>query len=475
MQPSFRWALVDIETTGLHIIRDKITEIAVIILTEKGIEATWHSLIKPERTIPEPISQLTGISNGLVNNAPKFNIIAEELILLLQGCVLVAHNARFDFGFLKNAFKRIGINFHPPILCTIKLFRALYPGLKHYNLASLAQAFGLQSGTLHRAQSDVNLLQKLVSQIFNNFSMLDVLDQAKKIYQQPSVPATLITNLNTFPESPGVYIFYGDERLLPLYIGKSISLRQRILSHFQSDHTHAKEFALSQQVKHIEIIPTAGELSALLLESALIKEKMPLYNRRLRKKKNIVAIKVTQTQGYLHLTATQATVDEECELAVSELFGAFRSMSAAKKKLLQWVKEFGLCPKLCGLEQANQACFSYQLKRCQGACIQSEVHEAYNQRVSAALQQFKREDWPFNGAIAIKEENKINKMTQYSVFQHWRHIGTVNNKHELPLLMHKATQTPENYDTYKILTTFLKKEKGLNIVELDKQLLNSSG
>ncbi|MGQ3889713.1 exonuclease domain-containing protein [Legionella sp. CNM-1927-20] len=465
---SFKWALIDIETTGLHVKQDKIIEIAVIILTEKGVEATWHSLINPERSIPEQIIKLTGIDNNLVQSASTFNVIAEELILLLQGCVLVAHNARFDYSFLKSAFKVCELSFQMPVLCSIKLLKDFYPALKSYKLSAIAKAFFLSKDVIHRAQDDVNLLRKIIDRLIQEFSLIEVLKKAKKAYQQPSIPSTLITDCSTFPETPGVYIFYGNEKTLPLYIGKSISLRQRILSHFQADHAHAKEFALSQQVKHIEIIPTAGELSALLLESALIKERMPLYNRRLRKKKSLVTIRAMRVDGYITLAAMRTTVEDESEMVTNDLYGAFRSISAAKKMLLYWIKEFGLCAKLCNLEQTRHACFSYQLKKCQGACIHAETYEIYNKRVEEALRQYKRETWPYKGSIAIKEEDKGNKMTQYLVFDQWHYLGSVNTEAELGALKKNKKQLADTFDDYKILLAFLKnKHNKLDILELN--------
>ncbi|STX50285.1 excinuclease ABC subunit [Legionella busanensis] len=467
MSASFRWALIDIETTGLHITHDKITEIAVIILTEKGVEATWHSLINPECSIPEQIIKLTGIDNNLVQNAPTFTLIAEELILLLQGCILVAHNARFDYSFLKNAFKECNITFQIPVLCSIKLLKNFYPAFKSYKLSAIAQAFCFAKEVIHRAQDDVNLLRKVIEHLFQEFSLIEVLRKAKKIYQQSSIPSTLVTDCSTFPDTPGVYIFYGNEKTLPLYIGKSISLRQRILSHFQADHAHAKEFVLSQQVKYIEVIPTAGELSALLLESALIKERMPLYNRRLRKKKSLVTIKATEMDGYITLTALRTTIDDEFERVPNNLFGAFRSINAAKKIMLYWVKEFGLCAKLCNLELTKHACFSYQLKKCQGACIKAEPSEVYNHRVKEALGQYKRETWPYKGSIAIKEQDEGNKLTQYLVFDQWHYLGSVDTEAELANLKISKKHLIDTFDDYKILVAFLKSKRDqLNILEL---------
>lgn len=469
MQYSFRWALVDIETTGLHVTQDAITEIAVSILTEQGIESTWHSLIKPTRSIPQAISALTGITNEMVLDAPTFEEIAAQLYDVLEGCVFVAHNARFDYGFIKNAFKNSGITYQAPVLCTVKLLRQLYPGLESYRLASIAQALNVELNRHHRAQSDVHTVHQIIIEMAERHSWPHVLMFAKKLYQKSSIPSKLTTDVSQLPDSPGVYIFYGSKNKLPLYIGKSITLRQRVMSHFSGDYAHAKEFALSQQVTRIEVIPTAGELSALLLESDMIKKHMPIYNRRLRRKTTLAGFKLTEQKGYLTLSIVREQVDEEEQMKQHGIYGAFRSVTVAKRMLLQLIKTYDLCPKLCGVEQGNSSCFSYQLKRCNGACIEEEHFELYNKRLLESLKEYQEEIWPYKGAIAIKEECSVNKITQFTVFHQWRYLGSVANEHAL----NQWRKLPElnashTYDAYKIVLSYLKhKTDKDHIIELD--------
>ena len=469
MQYSFRWALVDIETTGLHVTQDAITEIAVHIITELGIVTTWHRLIKPTRRIPSAVSALTGITNEMVHDAPPFAAIAAELYEVLEDCVFVAHNARFDYGFVKNAFKDCGITYQAPVLCTIKLFKHLYPHQESYRLAFIAQALNVTLHNHHRAQADVDALHQIIVNMAERHSWPYILTSAKALYQKSSIPSKLTTDVSQLPDTPGVYIFYGGKGTLPLYIGKSVALRQRVMSHFSGDYAHAKEFALSQQVERIEVIPTAGELSALLLESELIKEHMPVYNRRLRRKATLVGFRLKEHEGYFNLSIVREQVDEEDQEKPHEIYGAFRSVSAAKRMLLQLIKAHDLCPILCGVEQGSSSCFSYQLKRCHGACVQEEHFESYNKRILESLKEYQEEIWPYQGAIAIKEHCPVNKITQFSVFHQWRHLGSVANEH----LLNQWRNLPESnakhtHDAYKILLSYLKHkaDKG-HIIELD--------
>jgi len=469
MQYSFRWALVDIETTGLHVTHDAITEIAVYIITELGIVTTWHRLIKPTRSIPQAISTLTGITNEMVHDAPTFAAIAAELYDVLEDCVFVAHNARFDYGFIKNAFKNNGITYQAPVLCTIKLLKQLYPHQESYRLAFIAQALNVTLHNHHRAQADVEALHQIIVKMAECHSWSYILSIAKALYQKSSIPSKLTTDVSQLPDTPGVYIFYSSKNPLPLYIGKSITLRQRVMSHFSGDYAHAKEFALSQQVERVEVIPTAGELSALLLESDMIKEHMPIYNRRLRRKTNLVGFRLKEHKGYLTLSIVREQVDEEEHLKQHGIYGVFRSVTAAKSMLLQLIKTHDLCPKLCGVEQGGSSCFSYQLKRCNGACIQEEHFEPYNRRLLESLKEYQEEIWPYQGAIAIKEQCSVNKITQFTVFHQWRHLGSVPNEHLLNQWRKLSElNSKHTYDAYKILLSYLKhKADKDHIIELD--------
>lgn len=455
---SFRWALVDIETTGLHVTYDEIIEIAVTIFTHESIERKWHSLVKPRRGIPDAISALTGITNEMVKDAPSFGDIAEQLLELLHERVFVAHNARFDFGFIKNAFKKVGLSYQAPVLCTIKLLKQMHPKLEHYNLQSIAQLFKLTQPIDHQAQADVETLYEIIQYLSMHYSWDLVLKQAKKIYQKSSIPAKLTTNISDLPNSPGVYIFYGDKNDLPLYIGKSITMRQRVLSHFSGDYLHPKEFSLSQQVTRVEVIPTAGELSALLLESELIKKHLPVYNRKLRRKKTLTGFKLMEQNGYIQISIVREEVDEEDLLKTDGIYGAFSSMVAVKRTLLQLIKTHELCPKLCGMERGNGACFSYQLKKCLGACILEEPSQTYNKRLMLALEEYREKEWPYKGAIAIKEYCSVNNMSHFILINQWRYLGTIAEEKHLNQwaeFLNESTEHIHTYDTYRIIYSYL--------------------
>lgn len=315
----------------------------------------------------------------------------------------------------------------------------------------------------HRTLINLNILFQLLQCSFIEHSRAHVLSTAKLLYKNSSLPSKLKTNVNTIPEIPGVYLFYSSQTKMPLYIGKSVNLRQRILSHFQSDYLTSKEFQLSQQVERVEIIPTAGELSALILESTLIKEQLPIYNRRLRRKKEVIGFRLHRQGGYLSVSISREKEDSTLN---SSLLGVFSSMHAAKVALLNIIKKFELCSKLSGIEIVKAACFNFQLKRCKGACVGIEPAESYNERVMAAFEAYQIQTWPFKHAIAIKEYCDIQQVTQFLIFNQWRYLGIINNEKDLkswPLL---EENNVTHYDTYKILSSFLKQHAPV-IIELE--------
>src|SRR5690349_24652801 len=113
-------AFVDLETTGTVPTEDRVTEIGIVRVVDGRLAEEWSTLVNPERPIPEEIQALTGISNAMVRGAPTFAQLAEEVRGRLEGHLFVAHNARFDYGFIKNEFRRLEASFTADVLCTVR-------------------------------------------------------------------------------------------------------------------------------------------------------------------------------------------------------------------------------------------------------------------------------------------------------------------------------------------------------------------
>ena len=261
---------LDIETTGGSHTRDRITEVALIKIEDGKIATIWETLINPSIPIPRNITGLTGISDAMLKDAPKFEEIAGDLYSHLEGTVMTAHNSRFDYGFLKSEYKRMGGTLRLRTLCTVKLSRTLYPHVQGHSLDAIMQRFGLITQARHRGMGDAQLLLDFLEAAKLDLGSVKVLEAISLQLKGPTLPAGIDDSfLEEIQDVPGVYLFYDDTNL-PLYIGKSIKLKTRVLNHFASDHVTATKMELAQKVKRVEWKETAGELGALLLEAKLM-------------------------------------------------------------------------------------------------------------------------------------------------------------------------------------------------------------
>jgi len=371
-------AFVDIETTRGPAQRASITEIAVVQADEAGVRE-WATLVRPESRIPAHIERLTGISNEMVATAPRFEDVAQDLFDKLDGRIFVAHNARFDHGHIKAAFRRMGVTIRPRVLCTVKLSRRLFPNERRHSLDHVIARHRLDAGTRHRALSDAQVLWQFWQYVHQSLPASDVHQALNDLLGRPTLPPFLDpAEVDALPDSPGVYLFYG-ENDIPLYIGKSTRLRTRVLSHFSADHGNDRELSLSQQVRRIEHITTDGELGALLEEARLIKALHPTHNRQLRRNREMCAWQAEADLfggSSLRLVRAADMHPPSSDSGVpTAIYGFFRSRPPAVERLRALCAEQRLCPPLQGREKHTPGrCFNYQPKRCEGAYL---VHEPY--------------------------------------------------------------------------------------------------
>lgn len=442
--PDKPFAFVDVETTGGSASTDRLTEIAIVRYDGHAV-TTWQSLINPECRIPGYIESLTGITSEMVATAPTFAQLAEHIQQLLAGHIFVAHNARFDYGFIKNAFRRAGQDFKANMLCTVKLSRRLYPQHRRHGLDYLIQRHGLRMQDRHRAYDDAHALLQFWQCVCREHDRKIVDDIVQSLIARPSLPAHIDPAvIDALPNSFGVYVFYGENEL-PIYIGKSNRLRQRVLSHFASDHTAPKEMKISMQIRRIEHIRCAGEVDALLTESRLIKERMPTLNRQLRRQKDVFTWQLVEQSPGLWVPILLGGND----IAIGQglhLYGLFSSARDAKEALLAIIKSEKLCKATLGLEKVASAspCFARQLKSCAGACVGQESPIAHSARLMTALSALRLRDWPFEGAALLREGSLVH------VIHQWCYLGTARDEAELQDLI-DCGKGDFSRDTYRIL------------------------
>lgn len=456
-------AFVDVETTGGSLRGDRVIEIGVVRIENNKIVKEFKTLINPERYLPEEITLLTGITKHELEGSPTFSDIKEQLLEIMDDCVMVAHNVRFDYSFLKNEFKLFGIEFSPKHFCTVKLSRALFPSMHRHNLDAIIDHFKLECPQRHRAFDDALVLWQFYQKVLDQFPEAVLVDAIKKGMKSPTVPLNIDKGIiDALPETSGVYIFYG-ENGLPLYIGKSVNIKKRVQSHFSSDHLSSFELKISQQVKSIEAIQTPGELSALFKESTLIKEMQPLYNRKLRLSRTIYYLKsFYDKNGY-----KSTKIERASEIDIQDLdnfLGVFKNQRSIKELLIHLAKEHQLCEKLLGIEKTKGACFGYRLGKCNGGCTGQEDFENYNKRFEEAVQSIRVKPWPFKGTIMITETDNLQQQGEGYLFDRWCFLGKLSFD-EWGSSSSLERDVKFDLDLYKILDGFIRSPKAKRMVK----------
>jgi len=463
------YVLLDLETTGGNALRDRVTEIAVVRV-EQGVEvARWSTLVNPGVPISDFIERLTGISNAMVADAPAFAEVAPTLLKLLDGAVLVAHNVRFDHGFLLNELARMNVTLRSKTLCTVRLSRLLYPSFKSHGLDAIMQRHGISTESRHRAMGDVQVMQTWLAQVMQQFGAQHVQQQAQVLLQgSAALPPQLDTNVADIPEGPGVYIFYG-EGTLPLYIGKSVRLRSRVMAHFQTASREPREMRIAQEIRRIEWIETAGELGALLLEARLVKQHQPLHNRQLRRQSSLCAWRLDANPRARPLL----TLLRGAELSPEQfgsLYGPYRSKNQAISHLRELADAHSLCLRALGLESGQGRCFAHQVGHCKGVCCGEEAPERHHLRLQMALATEKLRAWPFVGPVGLREHNPHTGQADIHIFNQWCHLATVRSDEELAAAPQNRTEVLAfDLDSYRLALKYLLApgKAGTSIMALD--------
>ncbi len=452
------YVICDIETTGGSPKNSKITEIAIFKHDGTKIIDTFETLINPEISIPPFIVNLTGINDQMVVNSPKFYEVAKEILEFTKGCVFVAHNVAFDYGVLRAEFCSLGYDFRRPHLCTVRASRYVIPGYDSYSLGKLTKTLGIELVGRHRAGGDALATAYLFELIYQKDP-----NHLENFIQKELDPKSLHPQLNVheidnIPNKTGVYLFYDEENRL-IYIGKSIHLKKRIEQHLRNTKSN-KAIQMQQEIARVEYELTGSELIALLKESELIKQYSPKYNRALQKKRTPYGLfNYIDGKGYnrFYIGATKQVNESPIV--------SFSTQKEGINFLKKLVEKNRLCQKLCDLYKTKGACFHYEVKLCDGACIQEESVTSYNKKCNAVI-----DGLMFNHSsfyIVEKGRDKSEKSLVYIK------NGSVEGYGFAPFHFNRLkakdweefiTFSKENKDTRTIVSSYLRKKKELNLV-----------
>jgi len=446
------YCIVDIETTGGNHKTGRITEIAIYKHDGLAIVDSFTSLVNPETSIPYFISNLTGISNEMVSKAPKFFEIAKSIIEITEGCIFVAHNVGFDYGFLREEFKTLGYEFTRERICTVKSARKAFPGRASYSLGKLCKDIGIELTSHHRADDDARATTELFQLILNENS------GSHNGFLERDLKLNLIHNsldqkiIHALPEETGVYYFLNDKAEI-IYVGKSNNIKTRVQSHFRNTGSK-RSINMIKETVDIKYDLTGSELIALLQESDDIKGLQPKHNRAQKgKHENYGLFLSTNKAGYLNLEIERLK-------SQSDPITTFKSHEEAKNKLYDWTERYGLCQKYTGLFKHKGPCFAHQIESCAGACIGLESVDEYNDRVENALAFLEYKHKSF--VIIDEGKHKMEKsvvVVENGIYLGFGFIDSEETVSEISEFKEFITEKDNNKDVKRIIKSYLLKRR----------------
>ncbi|OBX26275.1 exonuclease domain-containing protein [Gelidibacter algens] len=454
------YAILDIETTGGKFNEEGITEVAIYKFDGHTVVDQFISLVNPEREIQPFVVNLTGINSKMLITAPKFYEVAKRIVEITEDCIVVAHNSEFDYRILRTEFSRLGFEFKRKTLCTVELAKEIMPEQESYSLGKLTRALGIPVSDRHRASGDALATVKLFKILLAKDLDKHIIQDAVRAEPTYKMATNLKTIMEDLPSITGVYYLHDTFGKI-IYIGKSKNIKNRVNQHFTSSNPKSKK--MQNQVAAVTYEATGSELVALLKESAEIKRNKPSFNKAMRRNIFTHALySFTDENGYLNLKIDSA---DGRKMPIT----TFSNYQSGKQFLFKAVDNFKLCPKLVGLDTAKKSCFKYQVKECEGACIEEESALDYNIRVQEmiAKNSYDNQDMVIiDKGRAIDEHSVL--LIEDGIF---KGLGFYNLNYQITnkkVLETIITPMDNNRDTQHIIQSYLRKNKQVKRIELIK-------
>ncbi len=445
------YAIVDIETTGASAAHNKVTEVAVLIHDGVQVVDEYQTLVNPECGIPIGITSLTGISNEMVADAPKFFEVAKDIYELLDGNIFVAHNVNFDYSFLKREFQELGGNINLNKLCTVRLSRKILPGYKSYSLGRLCDELGIANHARHRAMGDARATAELMTLLIQKDSQGDIETALKRNSKEADLPPYLPKKVfDELPDGTGVYYFH-DEHGKVIYVGKANDIKKRIRGHFSSTDVVYKQ-GLKDKLYDITYEICGDEMIAFLLESYEIKRLFPMFNKAQKFPTGRYGLYHYEDGRGFHRLSIGKVAKGHAPLI------SFTSFDRARSYLIQKVKEFNLNPELCSLPATMMKYFGYSFK----TSTQEEI-DIQNDLVEQAIRAIKDDTQTFcllgRGRQYPEKSVVLVEAGTYKGFGYYedadRSFDTIESVKEV------IKPFPDNPDVQRIVNQFYNKRESV--------------
>ena len=394
----------------------------------------------------------------MLRTAPKFHEIAKRIVEITEGSVLVAHNAQFDYRILRTEFRRLGYNFERKTLCTVDLSKKLIPEAESHSLGKLVRSLGIAVSDRHRANGDALATLKLFKILLSKDSDKTILKAVIRKETQGELSERQLDIVESIPSETGVYYMHDKDGEI-IFLGKSSNMKKRVNQHFTKSGGRGRQ--LQKATKKVSYEKTGSELVALLKENEELMRHRPKYNQRPKSIHFSHTVRTeTDENGYLMLRGIKGKSTKNC-------FATFNSIIAAENFIRKLTQDFRLCDKLNGISEAKDNCSNYVSGDCEGACIQKEAVESYNQRVAQAIERYSLKD---KNIVIVDKGRNIGEYSAMLIKKgRFQGLGfydlnhQINNTHILESIIAPMTGSP---NTNHIIETYLRKRKVLKILEL---------
>ena len=452
------YAILDIETTGGKYDEEGITEIAIYRHDGETITDQFSSLVNPQIEIQPFVQKLTGISGKMLQNAPKFYEIAKRVVQITEDCVIVAHNAAFDYRILQTEFRRLGFAFERKSLCTVSLSQLLLPDQPAYSLGKLVRNLGIPFSDQHRAQGDAKVTVKLFELLLEKDLHKNILKAHISSEHPNKVPPKFLEVIDGLPSEMGVYYIHNSKNEI-IYIGKSNNIKKRILNHLTGKSKKAR--VIQNEIHKVTFALTGGELVSLLKEQNEIKTNAPKLNKAMKYRIFPMGIRLDDSVEYPELIVEQIKKEHT-------YFSVYKNSKSAKSAIFNWTENYGICFKKTSLSNKTGACFLHEVNKCDGACTGKETPDSYRKKIKLLLADF---EYPFSDFIITSKGRKIGESSFiYIKGKVFLGYGYYELNHQIKndkQIRSRLISMEDNPDVQKLIRSFLSRKKYNKLIPLE--------
>ena len=452
------YAIVDVETTGGKYDEEGITEVAIYKYDGHSITDQFISLINPERPIQPFVVNLTGINEKMLRNAPKFYEVAKRIVEITTNCVLVAHNASFDYRMLRTEFDRLGFDFDRETLCTVELSKKLFPEIESYKLGRLVRSLGIPLSDRHRAAGDARATVELLKLLLNKDGQKEIVKKQIKTIASQKKPKHLLRLIDTTPAKLGVYYLHNQKGDI-IYIGKSKNMRRRVSQHFGGNGK--KALLLQLETVSVSTEETGSELLALLKEMDEIRLHKPKHNRMFKNQFVRFGLATGINSDGYRIFRLEHLSDRGVYVTT------FKNLNRARKWLFHYAEKFSLCLKYLSMDKNEGGCNHLESEKCLGACVGNESAENYNLR---ADQLIKHLGFPHSNMILVDkgrspEEQSVVLIEDDKVVG-FGYVGLNHQITHIDVLRNLIYPLPDSREVRYLIQSHLRKNKASRIIQM---------